>query len=565
MVNIFIPPVFENEEKNRVARLLNVILWTVVLAVTGLAVVQYLTIGQFHGVTASLVVTALVGLVLLHRGYVSSASLVLILSSWAVLSYNAWNENGIQDTSFFGQIIVVLVAGLLLGWKTSLVMAGFTIVVGWGLAMGETIGLVTPADSGPYSLAAETTVVFAVSAVVLALTTAGLSNALARAHKNERNLTQSNQELQAIKTFLEERVTERTRGLETVAALSERLNAILNVNQLLEELVNQVKDTFDYYHVHIYLVDTQQKLLVMRAGVGEAGAAMKAQGHAIAINAPTSLVARAARTGQIVSVENVRQASDWLPNPLLPDTYSEMAVPIVLEGQTVGVLDVQQDKIGSLGDTDAYLLRVLANQIAVAIRNARLFAGVEESLARARAVEERYLAQSWQSFEETQRRAYRLVSAGSTGESLTEPEMLEFSQLAFEQREPVQMINHSNAHTILAPVTLANKTIGSFQLHRLGQNEQPWTEDDLALVQAVLDQVAQAAENLRLFNETRERASREQEIREITDKLRAAPNLDSLLEIAARELGHRLGVRHTVLELGVDQDNSNKPQINGRH
>jgi GAF domain-containing protein len=105
--------------------------------------------------------------------------------------------------------------------------------------------------------------------------------------------------------------------------------------------------------------------------------------------------------------------------------------------------------------------------------------------------------------------------------------------------------------SIVSPIALRDKTIGVLQLHPI-RDGQHWTEDDLAIVEAVVDQLAQSAESLRLFEETRERAGREQLIREISDKLRAAPNLDSLLETAARELGQRLGVRHTVLELGIE-------------
>lgn len=113
-----------------------------------------------------------------------------------------------------------------------------------------------------------------------------------------------------------------------------------------------------------------------------------------------------------------------------------------------------------------------------------------------------------------------------------------------------------NPKSVVAPITLQDKTIGVLQLHP-ATPDQTWTEDDLAVVEAVVGQLAQNAENLRLFEETRERASREQTIRAITDKLRTAPTLDALLETAARELGQRLGVRHTVLELGIEAGQEN--------
>lgn len=174
-------------------------------------------------------------------------------------------------------------------------------------------------------------------------------------------------------TSLEQRVIERTQRLKMVATLGERLNAILDFNQLLVELVDQVKESLDCYHAHVYIIDETRQNLVMRVGAGEAGAKMKAVGHTIALDASTSLVARAARTGEIVIVDDVRQTDDWLANPLLPDTYAEMAVPIIVEKQVVGVLDVQEDRVGGLDEGDADLLRSLANQVAVAMTNARLF------------------------------------------------------------------------------------------------------------------------------------------------------------------------------------------------
>jgi GAF domain-containing protein len=103
---------------------------------------------------------------------------------------------------------------------------------------------------------------------------------------------------------------------------------------------------------------------------------------------------------------------------------------------------------------------------------------------------------------------------------------------------------------LLAPINLRDKTIGVL---KIGAANDTWDEDVVAMVDAVVDQIAQTAENLRLFEETSNRAGREQTIREITDKLRAAPDIDSLLETAARELGGRLGVQRARLKLGREQ------------
>jgi len=354
---------------------------------------------------------------------------------------------------------------------------------------------------------------------------------------------------------LEDRVTARTERLEIVATLGERLSAILKVEELLTEVVNQIKDRFNYYHAHIYLLDDTGQNLVVAEGVGEAGAVMKAKGHSIPLNAPTSLVARAARTGEIVTVDNVRQAEDWLPNPLLPNTYSEMAVPIVLEGQVVGVLDVQQDRVAGLDEADANLLRSLVNQVAVAIRNARLFDEVETALAEAYAAQARYTEQSWEKAKIVTRQGqYHYVQPHAPTLTEAQTQALAAAKVqALQQHRSLTLTpngNNSEVTAVVSPIILRQVPIGSLQICS-SSPDQVWTEDDLEIVEVITQELARVAENLRLFEETRERASYEQTVRQITDKLRAAPDLDTLLETAARELGQRLGVRHTVLELGL--------------
>jgi GAF domain-containing protein len=354
---------------------------------------------------------------------------------------------------------------------------------------------------------------------------------------------------------LEDRVVARTRRLEIVATLGERLNSILNLDELLTELVHQIKDRFGYYHAHVYLFDASRQNLLLAAGVGQAGAEMKTRGHHIASDAD-SLVARAARTGEIVQTDDVRTTPDWLPNPLLPETKSEMAMPIILEDQVIGVLDVQEDKVAGFDEGDASLLRSLANQVAVAVRNAHLFADVETALAEARAAQEQYLEQAWER---------RKIVKGGGQYLYAQPNAAPLDQVKHQAFSKAQQRAltldgpavvaldevESDGHALVAPVNLRDKTIGALQLHA-ANNGQDWTEDDLAVIQAVVDQLAQTAENMRLFEETRNRASREQIIRTITDKMRAAPNLESLIKTAAEELAEHLSAGHAVVELGIE-------------
>lgn len=358
---------------------------------------------------------------------------------------------------------------------------------------------------------------------------------------------------------LEDRVAERTRSLEIVASLGEKLSAILNPEDLLTEVVTQLQANFGYYHAHIYLLNEQQDKLVVAAGTGAAGMEMKQKGHSILVNAYTSLVARAARTGRIIRVGNVRETGGWLPNPLLPNTYSEIAVPIIsaVNNQVVGVLDVQESKLDGFDEGDETMLRTLANQVAVAIHNARLFEDVQMSLAEARKVQARYLKEVWynSSLKSDNRQCLYVKPGALPLDEEKQKIIADLKQLAAQKERPTPVVLNSadfEAASLLAPVKIKDQLIGTLQLHSLNK-DRVWTEEDVAMIATVLDQLAQAAENLRLFNETRERAGYERTIREITTRLRSASSVEQLLSIATHELGQHLSATHVELELGFEK------------
>ncbi|HRQ38038.1 MAG TPA: GAF domain-containing protein [Chloroflexota bacterium] len=182
---------------------------------------------------------------------------------------------------------------------------------------------------------------------------------------------QMTEQMQHAITDLERRVTERTHALTTSIEVSRSLSTILDPDQLVIEIVEQVRSAFDYYYVQIYLLDDQGEILHMRGGTGEAGQMMLARQHQLPIG--QGLVGRAAADNTAVFIPDVSQSPDWKSNPLLPDTRAEIAVPIAIGDHVLGVLDVQHDVNEGLTEGDLDLLQSVASQVAIAFRNARSF------------------------------------------------------------------------------------------------------------------------------------------------------------------------------------------------
>ena len=180
---------------------------------------------------------------------------------------------------------------------------------------------------------------------------------------------------------IEELMTKRANELETVARVSMGVSTVLDTTKLLQAVVDMTKNNFNLYHAQIYLLDERADKLSLVAGADELGHQMMSEGWQIPLKQTRSLVARSARTRTGVMVNDVKNSPYWLPNPYLPQTRSELAVPMIVGERVLGVLDVQATEIDRFTKEDAHIQTTLAAQVAVSLENVRLFEEIRQNSA----------------------------------------------------------------------------------------------------------------------------------------------------------------------------------------
>jgi GAF domain-containing protein len=265
-----------------------------------------------------------------------------------------------------------------------------------------------------------------------------------------------------------------------------------------------------------------------------------------------------AQTGQPRIALDVDVDAAFFNNPDLPATRSEIALPLNVRGQTIGVLDVQSVEAGAFTKDDLNTLTVLADQVAIAIENARLFGQTEKALTEVQAVYRQYISQEWHGFaSRNQNMGYRHTIQG--GSKLDAEIQMPEIRAALEKGErpttPSGSRNEASALTV--PVKLRNQVIGVINVQAVKQGRD-WSESEVDMVQAISERLALALENARLFEETARRAELERLSAELSGKIGSSIRLEAILQTTAQELSRALGGGTEVL-VQIQPGNPDKP------
>jgi GAF domain-containing protein len=374
--------------------------------------------------------------------------------------------------------------------------------------------------------------------------------------------------LQALQAGLDQRVTDRTADLEArihelelsnqkgqrqanqlqaAIRLAQEISGILEPGQLMDKATKLIADHFGYYHVGIFVLDDTGRWAELRAVNSEGGRNMLARNHRLRVG-EQGIVGYATRTGRPRLVLDVGTDAIYFDNPDLPETRSEIALPLIARYQILGALDVQSKEPSAFDEHDASILKMVAEFVAVALDNARLFEASQATLAQAGETQRAYLRRGWR--RQARGRSASLFGASrpvENGEAALRVE----SQQAIESGSTLVVGDKDRSTGLVTPIRIRGEAIGALGLHK-ADLDGGWSKDQVELVETVADQIAQALEAARLFEEAQRRAEREQLIGEVGAKLRAVDNVDGILRVAVQETRRALGVSHGAIRLGTE-------------
>jgi GAF domain-containing protein/HAMP domain-containing protein len=317
---------------------------------------------------------------------------------------------------------------------------------------------------------------------------------------------------------LEDKVAAQTRDLrerairlETSARVAREAAAIQDVDQLLTETVHLISDRFGFYHAGIFLLDETAEYAVLRAASSEGGQRMLARRHSLKVG-EVGIVGYVAGAAEPRIALDVGQDAVFFDNPDLPDTRSEMALPLQARGQLIGVLDVQSVEAAAFDDEDVAVLQTMADQVALAIDNARLLEEAEERVEEIQSLLRRESREGWER-----------IAGARLGWGYAYDGTRVVPQPRDQARSPALAEEEAQ---LTVPLRVRGASIGKLKL-KLG-DRSPTAEEEV-LIQEVLDQASQALESARLFQETQRALSETEVLYRASEAIGAADSPHGLL------------------------------------
>ncbi len=561
---LFSPPLFKNEEDNFRAKFINGFAWAVAVLLSIVEITYLLTPIDVNTISTLIVIAALIlvifsSLYVLRKGNLNLSGAIIVVLGWLGLGIQAYTADGVRDVVIVGYIAISLLASIIINWRVGSIIMILSVAAIWTLALLEANGFLIPRFQEPITFSRDLSFVFIAVAVLIYFSTTSLREAIVRANKSEESLLDSNASLQAVNQTLEERVNQRTaeleksnqryerraRQFEAIAQVTRVIAAIQDMDTLLPYITQVISEQFDVYHTGIFLVDSQREYAVLRAANSDGGRKMIAREHKLRIG-QTGIVGFVTATGKPRIALDVGTDAAYFDNPDMPNTHSEIALPLRYAGEVIGALDVQSTETNAFIQEDIEVLLTLADQVSATIKNAII---LEEMRAE--------ISEYQQSAGESTREAWKVMRPKSLGlgfefsesilRPLEKPLEGEHIQDAIAQNKTI-LYNPENAGSNLAiPIRLRGKVIGIINLR--ANNNYRLTSDDTEIIEAVTERLSLAMETASLLQATQHRADIERITTDISTKISSSSRFETILQTAAQELSRALGGSDVIVQI----------------
>lgn len=503
------------------------------------------------GIGFTLIPTLIAYAVARTRAYLV-AILIFSIAYSSIAYISMITEKGEADPALLILIYVPLslvVASNFLTWPTVFLLTGLNIAA---LVATRLFGAPVPNE-----LIVQAAMITVIGVVLILL--ANFRNNLEKIRLQQ--VQEINRDLADLTTNLEQRVNERTAELEranrftsrratqlqTITELSETILQMQDLSEIFPTITALISERFGFYHVGIFLIDGSREYALLQAANSEGGQRMLARSHRLKLG--TGIVGFSAQTGDPRIALDVGSDAVYFDNPDLPETHSEAALPMKSRGETVGVLDVQSTEINAFSNDDLQVLTALANQVSIALENARLLTETRSALAQVQNVYDEFTRAEWsRTISKAEQPGFRY----NTGRI----EMLETDIQNPEVRSAVLrgeiVANQANGseekrNTVAVPVKLRGEVIGVIHVES-NDPSKIWHEDEVSLVEAVAERAAFAMESTRLFQDARRRAAKEQAISAATARISGAISIENILHATAEELERVLGGSEVLIQ-----------------
>ncbi len=484
------------------------------------------------------------------RGKIRMAKAVVPIALIAAVTVISLNSNGLKNTAIIGLPIILVISAILLGRRSIYLVAPLTVIAVTIISYYDLNRTITYIPAG-LDDAIVVPILLVGCAGIIQLLTSRLSESVQRAQESEELQRYENIELNELQTSLEERVNQRTSELdaanrnnerrakqfEAIAQVARAISSIQDLDSILPRITQVISEQFGHYHTGIFLIDDNREFAVLRAANSEGGQGMLENGHKLLVG-QTSIVGYVTATGQPRIALDVGTDTVYFDNPFLPDTHSEIALPLRIAGQIMGALDVQSKMHNAFTENDIEVLSTLADQVSIAIQNTRTLEEARKSLAEAQAAFGQLTQESWKIMRpETVGLGFHLTDHKAS--RLEKPlEDLEIEEVLHKGQTVITTKNNKTSK-LTVPIRLRNTVIGVMNLKTNG--ETIITQDEVDIAEAVSERLSLAIETATLLRATQRRADIERITTDISAKVSSSTRFETILQTAAQELSRALG------------------------